>query len=186
MIYRRVCKCEPLLRFNPLNLAKIVCFAKWVKWAKCVSSHFLNEKVLMILTCFILKIKAQLNQHQLVNWKLWVALFYSEQSVEFWQNLHISQASEVLMWRRKKIRKKKLTEANSSNLLSYLLYTYFNKYIILYYIYYTYYTYYTYYIILYIKLILIINNVSFGSSQTKHCWFSLLPLIYSSHFFLFL
>ena len=23
--------CEPLLRFNPLNLAKIVCFAKWVK-----------------------------------------------------------------------------------------------------------------------------------------------------------
>ena len=75
MICRRVCKCEPLLRFNPLNLAKIVCFAKWVKGAKCVSSDFLNEKVLMILTCIILKIKAQLNQ--LVNWKLWVALFYS-------------------------------------------------------------------------------------------------------------
>ena len=36
MICRRVCKCEPLLRFNPLNLAKIVCFAKWVKGAKCV------------------------------------------------------------------------------------------------------------------------------------------------------
>ena len=34
---------------------------------KCVSSDFLNEKVLMILTCSILKIKAQLNQ--LVNWK---------------------------------------------------------------------------------------------------------------------
>ena len=65
---RRVCKCEPLLRFNPLNLAKIVCFEKWVKGAKCVSSDFLNEKVLMILTCIILKIKAQLNQ--LVNWKL--------------------------------------------------------------------------------------------------------------------
>ena len=81
MICRRVCKCEPLLRFNPLNLAKIVCFAKWVKGAKCVSSDFLNEKVLRILTCIILKIKAQLNQ--LVNWKLWVALFYPEQSVEF-------------------------------------------------------------------------------------------------------
>ena len=78
---RRVCKCEPLLRFNPLNLAKIVCFAKWVKGAKCVSSDFLNEKVLMILSCIILKIKAQLNL--LVNWKLWVALFYPEQSVEF-------------------------------------------------------------------------------------------------------
>ena len=35
MICRRVCKCEPLLRFNPLNLAKIVCFAKWVKGAVC-------------------------------------------------------------------------------------------------------------------------------------------------------
>ena len=89
MICRRVCKCEPLLRFNPLNLAKIVCFAKWVKGAKCVSSDFLNETVLMILTCIILKIKAQLNQ--LVNWKLWVILFYREQSVEFWQNLHISR-----------------------------------------------------------------------------------------------
>ena len=62
------------MRFNPLNLAKIVCFAKWVKGAKCVSSDFLNEKVLIILTCIILKIKAKLNQ--LVNWKLWVALFY--------------------------------------------------------------------------------------------------------------
>ena len=36
MICRGVCKCEPLLRFNPLNLAKIVCFTKWVKGAKCV------------------------------------------------------------------------------------------------------------------------------------------------------
>ena len=54
MICRRVCKCEPLLRFNPLNLAK------WVKGAKCVSSDFLNEKVLLILTCIVLKIKAQL------------------------------------------------------------------------------------------------------------------------------
>ena len=68
MISRRVSKCEPLLRFNPLNLAKIVCFAKWVKGAKCVSSDFLNVKVLMILTCIILKINNQLNQ--LVNWKL--------------------------------------------------------------------------------------------------------------------
>ena len=48
------------MRFNPLNLAKIACFAKWVKVAKCVSSDFLNEKVSMILTCIILKIKAQL------------------------------------------------------------------------------------------------------------------------------
>ena len=61
MICRRVCKCEPLLRFNPLNLAKIVCFAKWpVKGVKCVSSDFLNEKVSLILTCIILNIKAQL------------------------------------------------------------------------------------------------------------------------------
>ena len=92
-------------------------FAKWVKGAKCVSSDFLNEKVLMILTCIILKIKAQLNQ-------LWITLFYAEQSVEFWQNLHISQASQVLVWRRKKIVEKKFTEANFSNLVSYLLYTY--------------------------------------------------------------
>ena len=35
MICWRVCKCEPLLRFNPLNLAKIVCFAKWLKGTKC-------------------------------------------------------------------------------------------------------------------------------------------------------
>ena len=62
MICRRVSECEPLLRFNPLNLAKIVCLAKWVKEAKCVSSDFLNEKVLMILTGIILKIKAKLNQ----------------------------------------------------------------------------------------------------------------------------
>ena len=60
MIYRRVCKCEPLLRFSPLKLTKIVCFAKWVKGTKCASSDFLNEKVLMILICIILKIKAQL------------------------------------------------------------------------------------------------------------------------------
>ena len=59
-----VCVCVrvsvSVLRFNPLNLAKIACFAKWVKGAKCVSSDFLNEKVSMILTCIILKIKAQL------------------------------------------------------------------------------------------------------------------------------
>ena len=61
MICRRVCKCGPLLRFNALNLAKIVCFAKWVKGAKCVSSDVLNEKMLMILTCIMLKIMAQLN-----------------------------------------------------------------------------------------------------------------------------
>ena len=36
MIYRRASKCEPLLRFNPPNLAKIACFAiKWVKGAVC-------------------------------------------------------------------------------------------------------------------------------------------------------
>ena len=62
MICRRVSKWEPLLRFNPLNLAKIACFANWVKGAKCVSSDFLNKKpkVSMIPTCIILKIKAQL------------------------------------------------------------------------------------------------------------------------------
>ena len=69
------------MRFNPQNLAKIVCFAEWVKGAKCISSDFLNEKVLVILTSIILKIKAQLKQ--LVNWKLLFAPFYPEQSVEF-------------------------------------------------------------------------------------------------------
>ena len=64
-----------------IRIADSRCFSKWVKGAKCVSSDFLNEKVLMILTCIILKIEAQLNQ--LVNWKLWVALFYLEQWVEF-------------------------------------------------------------------------------------------------------
>ena len=125
MICRRTSKCEPLLRFNPLNLAKIACFAKWVKGAKCVPSHFLYKKVSMILTCIILKIKVQLKK--LVNWKLWDALFYSEQSVEFWQNSHISQASQVIMRCRKKIGQKKITEANFSNLVSNLLYTYLKK-----------------------------------------------------------
>ena len=37
-------KCDPLLRFNPLNLAKIACFAKWVKGAKFVFSDFLYKK----------------------------------------------------------------------------------------------------------------------------------------------
>ena len=60
VIFRRVCKCEPLFRFNSMNLAKIVCFARWVKRAKCVSSDFLNEKVLMVLTYIILKTKVQL------------------------------------------------------------------------------------------------------------------------------
>ena len=79
----------------------------------------------MILTCIILKIKVQLKK--LVNWKLWDALFYSEQSVEFWQNSHISQASQVIMRCRKKIGQKKITEANFSNLVSDLLYTYLKK-----------------------------------------------------------
>ena len=39
MICRRASKCEPLLRFNPQNWAKIVCFAEWVKGAKCVSKR---------------------------------------------------------------------------------------------------------------------------------------------------
>ena len=50
------------MRFNLLNLAKFACFTKWVKGAKCVSSDFLNEKLLMTLTCIILKIKAQLKK----------------------------------------------------------------------------------------------------------------------------
>jgi len=41
--------------------------------------------------------------------------------------LHISQASQVLIWRRKKILKKKFTEANFSSLVSYLLYAYQKK-----------------------------------------------------------
>ena len=57
MICRRASKCEPILRFNPLNLAKIRMFAKW---AKCASSDFLYQKVPVILTCIILKVKVQL------------------------------------------------------------------------------------------------------------------------------
>ena len=53
---------------------------------------YINENLLMILTCIILKIEAQLNQ--LVNWKLWVALFYPEQLVEFWQHLRSSSGAE--------------------------------------------------------------------------------------------
>ena len=52
----------------------------------------------MILTCIILKIKAQLNQ--LVNWKLWVTLFYPEQWVEFLQNLRLSQALKENLLRK--------------------------------------------------------------------------------------
>ena len=44
MICRRVCKCEPLLRFNPLNLAKIVCFAKWVKGGQVCLLRFSKRK----------------------------------------------------------------------------------------------------------------------------------------------
>ena len=59
MICRRANKCEPLLRFNPLNLAKIVCFAKWVYGAKSVPSDFLYKKVAIILTRHILNMKVQ-------------------------------------------------------------------------------------------------------------------------------
>ena len=44
MICMRANKCEPLLRFNPLNLAKLACFAKWVYGAKSVPSDFLHKK----------------------------------------------------------------------------------------------------------------------------------------------
>ena len=59
MICSRASKREPLLRLNPLNLAKIACFAKWVYWVKSVPSDFLYKKVSMILTCHILNIKVQ-------------------------------------------------------------------------------------------------------------------------------
>ena len=45
MICRRASKCEPLLRFNPLNLAKIACFDKWVYGAGSVPSDFLYKSV---------------------------------------------------------------------------------------------------------------------------------------------
>ena len=48
------------MRFNPQNLAKIVCFAGWVKGAKCVSSDFLNEKVLVILNVYYFKDKGSI------------------------------------------------------------------------------------------------------------------------------
>ena len=76
----------------------------------------------MILTCIILKIKAQLNQ--LVNWKLWVALFYPEQSVEFDKICTSISGPRVAP---KENSLKKFTEANFSNLVSYLLYTYEKK-----------------------------------------------------------
>ena len=57
MMCRRASKSEPLLRFNPLNLAKIACFAKCVLGAKSVPSDFLYKKVSMILICNILNIK---------------------------------------------------------------------------------------------------------------------------------
>ena len=44
MICRTANKYEPLLRFNPLNLAKIACFAKWLYGAKSVPSDFLYKK----------------------------------------------------------------------------------------------------------------------------------------------
>ena len=36
------------MRFNPLNLAKIVCFAKWVKGAKCVNIDALYSKKFVV------------------------------------------------------------------------------------------------------------------------------------------
>ena len=113
------------MRFNPQNLAKIVCFAEWVKGAKCVSSDFLNEKVLVILNCIILKIKAQLKY--LVNLKLWFALFYPEQSVEFLTTFAYFTSISGPHVMPKKNSLKKFTEANFSNLVSYLLYAYQKK-----------------------------------------------------------
>ena len=60
MICRRASKCEPLLRFYPLNLAKIACFAKGVYAAKSIPSDFLYKKVSMILTWHILNMKVQI------------------------------------------------------------------------------------------------------------------------------
>ena len=91
------------MRFNPLYLAKIACFAKWINWAKCVSSDFLNEKVSMILTCIILKIKARLNFDK-------ICIFH--------KHLRSPCGAE------RKLVKKKFAEANFSNLVSYLLYAY--------------------------------------------------------------
>ena len=110
MICRRVCKCEPLLRFNPLNLAKIVCFAKWVKGANCVSSDFLNEKVLMFLTCIILKIKAQLNQLVIHCFCIFLFCFL----VQFWKkaiNTHLNP-----FYQKNKQTNKSRCWANTSNL----------------------------------------------------------------------
>ena len=42
---RRANKCEPRLRFIPVNLAKIACFARWVYGAKSVPSDFLFKSV---------------------------------------------------------------------------------------------------------------------------------------------
>ena len=42
---RRANKCEPRLKFNPLNMAKIAGFARWVYRAKSVPSDFLFKSV---------------------------------------------------------------------------------------------------------------------------------------------
>ena len=47
-----------LLRLNPLNLAKIAFFAKWVYGARSVPLDFLYKQV-SILTCNILNTKFQ-------------------------------------------------------------------------------------------------------------------------------
>ena len=57
---KRASKSDPLLKFNPVNLAKIACFGKWVYGAKSVPSDFLYKKVSMILTCHILNMKVQI------------------------------------------------------------------------------------------------------------------------------
>ena len=107
MICRTANKYDSLLRFNPLNLAKIACFAKWLYGAKSVPSDFLHNKVSMILTRHI--------------------LIKHESSNKITSKMDALGCAQVLMRCRKKIGQKKFTEANFSKLVSYLLYTYLKK-----------------------------------------------------------
>ena len=125
MICRRASKCKPLLRFNPLNLAKIACFAKWVKGAECVPSDFLYKKRSMILTCIKLKdkgsIKITSKLEGLGRALLCGAIGWILTKFAYVTSISAPYAAPKENW------SKKITEANFSSLVSDLLYTYLKK-----------------------------------------------------------
>ena len=110
------------LRFNPLNLAKIVCFAKWVKGAKCVSD-FLNEKVLMILTCIIDTDKGSIKSTSKLE-ALGRTILSGAIGWILTKFAYFTSISGPRVAPKENSLKKNLQKANFSNLVSYLLYTY--------------------------------------------------------------